>query len=149
MRLLTDGDAEAVRRRLEPLQGPVRLEYFTESASGLIIPGRECRSCLDTQRLLEDLVACSPLLSLRIHDRVGDPEAFAAYGIDKVPGIAPVGREDYGIRYYGMPGGYEFATFLDVILDVASGTPELAPQTRDALITLPAPVHIQVFVTPT
>jgi alkyl hydroperoxide reductase subunit AhpF len=149
MRLLSERDADAVRQRLQSLARPVRLEFFTESASGLIIPGRECRSCPEAQRLLEDLASCSPLLSLRIHDRIGDPEAFAAYGIDKVPATAVVGDEDDGVRYYGMPAGYEFSTLLDVLLDVASGDPPLAPETKAALRDLPAPVHLQVLVTPT
>ncbi len=149
MRLFGDRDAEAVRARLASLAGPVRLEYFTESSSGLVIPGRECRSCGETQRLLEDLAACSPLVTLEVHDRFLEPDAFTAYGIDKVPGVAVLGAADYGVRYYGMPAGYELRNLLDVMADVGGGAPDLAGETREALSSLAADVRMQVLVTPT
>lgn len=149
MHVLAERDAAAVRERLGGLAGPVRLEYFTEGSSGIVIPGRECRSCGDTQRLLEDLAGCSPLLSLTTHDRSRDPEAFAAFGVGKVPGLALVGARDYGIRYYGMPVGYEFRNLLDLIVDVGGGTADLAAETPHGLAGLGVDVHLQVLVTPT
>lgn len=149
MHLLRERDAEAVRGRLTALAGPVRLVYFTEGASGLIIPGRECQYCGETQRLLEDLTQCSALLTLEVHDRASDPEPFAAYGIDKVPGLAMVGARDYGVRYYGIPAGYELATLLDIVLDVGRGAATLSPETRAALADLSRDIHLQVLVTPT
>jgi hypothetical protein len=149
MHVLAERDAAAVRERLAGLAGPVRLEYVTEGSSGIVIPGRECRSCGETQRLLEDLAACSPLLSLTVHDRSRDPEASAAFGIDKVPGLALVGAGDYGIRYYGMPVGYELRNLLDLIVDVGRGTADLAAETQHELAGLAADVRLQVLVTPT
>lgn len=149
MHLLEDRDVDAVRRALAPLAGPVRLVYFTEGSSGLIIPGRECRSCGDTQRLLEDLAQCSDRLTLEVHDRFTDTDAFAAFGIARVPALAVVGAADYGIRYYGMPAGYEFRTLLEIILDAGRGSADLAPETQTALTTLAGDIHLQVLVTPT
>ncbi len=149
MHVLAEGDAEAVRKRLAALAGPVRLIFFTEGSSALVAPGRACRSCGETQRLLEDVVACSSLLSLDVHDRLRDPDAFAAYGIDKVPGLALVGAQDYGLRFYGMPTGYELRNLLDLIVDVGRGTGDLAAETQTALAALLTDVHLQVLVTPT
>jgi alkyl hydroperoxide reductase subunit AhpF len=147
--LLEDRDADAVRRHLAPLTGPVRLVYFTEGSSGLIIPGHECLSCGDTQRLLEDVARCSDRLTLEIHDRLTDAESFNAYGIARVPGLAVIGAQDYGIRYYGMPAGYELRTLLEMIVDVDRGAADLSAETRAALAALPGDVHVQVLVTPT
>ena len=149
MHVLAERDAAVVRERFAALAGPVRLDYFTEGSSGIVIPGRECRSCGETQRLLEDLAACSPQLSLIVHDRARDPEAFAAFGIERVPGLALVGARDYGIRYYGMPAGYELRNLLDLIIDVGVGAPDLAPETTQGLAALSTDVHFQVLVTPT
>jgi hypothetical protein len=148
MRVLSDQDGKAVSNRLQALTQPVHLVYFTEGRGGLIIPGRECRYCGETQRLLEDVARCSPQLTLEVHDRITDPEAFAAHGVDKVPGLAVIGARDYGVRYYGLPAGYELATLLDVIVDVGRGTTGLTADTRAALAALPADVWLQVFVTP-
>jgi hypothetical protein len=149
MHVLAERDAEVVRGRFGALAGPVRLEYFTEGSSGIVIPGRECRSCGETQRLLDDLAACSTLLTLTVHDRFSDPEAFSGFGIDKVPGVALVGAQDYGIRYYGMPAGYELRNLLDLILDVGRGAADLAAETQQGLAGLSEDVHLQVLVTPT
>ena len=71
-------------------------------------------------------------------------------GIQRIPAVAVMGAEkDYGIRFYGLPTGYEFGTLVDAILDVSSGDSGLSPETRQALQTLTKPVHIQVFSTPT
>ena len=149
MHLLRERDAEAVRGRLAALTQAVRLVYFTEGASGLIIPGRECLYCGDTQRLLEDVVSCSGQVTLEVHDRISDPASAAAYGIDRVPAIVVLGARDYGIRYYGLPAGYELATLLDIILDAGRGAADLEAETRAAIAQLPGDVYLQVFVTPT
>ena len=57
--------------------------------------------------------------------------------------------KDYGIRYYGMPAGYEFSTLLDAILDVSKGESALAAESKEKLAQLSQPVHLEVFVTPT
>lgn len=149
MHLLREQDAIAVRERLAELAGPVRLIFFTEGSSGLIIPGRECRYCREAQQLLEDVASCSDQATLEIHDRFSDPEAFAAHGIDRVPALVVAGATDYGVRYYGLPAGYELATVLDVMVDGSRGTGGLAAETAAALAALPGDVHLQVFVTPT
>ena len=58
-------------------------------------------------------------------------------------------EKDHGIRFYGIPSGYEFGSLVDAILDVSSGDSGLLADTRQALQGLARPVHIQVFSTPT
>ena len=78
-----------------------------------------------------------------------DAKKAAEYGIDKVPALAVVGKQDYGIRYYGIPAGYEFATFLKDLKMASQGRTEISEKSRARLASINAPVHIQVFVTPT
>jgi glutaredoxin-like protein len=70
-------------------------------------------------------------------------------GVDKIPAIAIIGAEDYGVRFYGIPSGYEFTSLLHAIRMVAAGKPELTEETMKALAEVTEPVHLQVFVTPT
>jgi alkyl hydroperoxide reductase subunit AhpF len=149
MHLLREQDAIAVRARLSEAAGPVRLDFFTEGSSGLIIPGRECRYCREAQQLLEDVASCSDQVTLAVHDRLSDPEAFTTYSISRVPALVVAGAADYGVRYYGLPAGYELAAVLDMIVDVSRGSAGLSAETAAALAALPADVHLQVFVTPT
>jgi hypothetical protein len=48
-----------------------------------------------------------------------------------------------------MPAGYEFATLLELILDVSKAQPPLSEATQSILGRLKDEAHIQVFVTPT
>ena len=66
-----------------------------------------------------------------------------------MPAIAVVGAEDYGIRFLGIPSGYEFMSLLDAIQLVSSGDSGLQPVSRELLAGLAAPLALQVFVTPT
>ena len=53
------------------------------------------------------------------------------------------------MRFFGLPSGYEFATVLEDLIDVSRRQTRLSAATRERLATLPAPLHLQVFVTPT
>jgi len=52
------------------------------------------------------------------------------------------------VRFLGQPGGYEFTTLIEDLVDVGRGTTSLAPSTVAAVRAIDVPVHIQVFVTP-
>jgi glutaredoxin-like protein len=56
---------------------------------------------------------------------------------------------DYGIRYFGIPSGYEFSSLIEDIMMVSSGQSGLSAATKEVLANLEKPVHLQVFVTPT
>ncbi len=133
--------AAEVRERLKEMVNPVKLVHFTQSLN--LEYGAE------TIKLLEELVALSDKLSLEVLNFVLDKEKAAEYGIDKIPATAIRNGKDYGIRYYGIPAGYEFSSLLDAILDVSSGDSGLSPESREKLKAVRHPVHLEVFVTPT
>jgi alkyl hydroperoxide reductase subunit AhpF len=78
-----------------------------------------------------------------------DRERAEAYGVDQVPAIVVEGSRDYGIRFYGVPLGYEFSNLIDSIIVASSGEPALAEDTLASLRALAADVDIKVFSTPT
>ena len=59
------------------------------------------------------------------------------------------GAKDYGIRFYGIPSGYEFNTLIEDIVAVSNHEHGLSDDTVARLSDLEQPVHMQVFVTPT
>ena len=141
MPLLNKEIAEHVKQELADLANPVRLVMFTQEF--------ECEYCTETQQLVEEVAALSDQLTAEIHNFVVDKDKADELGVDKIPAIAVIGAEDYGVRLYGIPSGYEFAALLHAIRMVAAGNPELSDETMAALADLADPVHIQVFVTPT
>ena len=78
-----------------------------------------------------------------------DKEKVAEYRIDKVPATAVRDGKDYGIRFYGLPAGYEFSTLLDAIVSVSKADSGLGAESKEKLTQVTHPVHLEVFVTPT
>ncbi|MEJ2007911.1 MAG: hypothetical protein P8Z30_07105 [Acidobacteriota bacterium] len=141
MGLLRDEDAVEIRRRLTEMPAPVKIIHFTQELN--LEYGRE------TRQVLEELAGLSDQLSLEVYDFLLDKEKVAEYGVDKVPATVIRNGKDYGIRYYGMPAGYEFSTLLDAILDVSKGESGLGAESKDKLAHLVHPLHLEVFITPT
>jgi len=138
---IREQDQAAVRERLQAMADPVRLVFFTQQL--------ECQFCRETGQLLEELVALSPKLVLETYNFQIDKEKVAQYGVDKIPATVVEGKKDYGIRFYGIAAGYEFASLLDAILLVSRGDSGLPPETRQVLASVTRPARIEVFATPT
>ena len=141
MGLLRDADVAEIRERLNELVNPVKLVHFTQELN--LEYGREAR------QLLEELANISDKLSVETYNFLIDKEKVAEYAIDKVPATAIRNGKDYGIRFFGLPAGYEFAALLDAILAVSKGDSGLLPASREKLAQLTEPLHLQVFTTPT
>jgi glutaredoxin-like protein len=146
---LSDNQNE-IKRLFEQLTGDVRLIYFTQKESPLIIPGQECETCKDTRLLLEEVAALSDKIQLEVHDFLADSEIAREYGIDRIPAIVMTADGVKGrVRYFGMPSGYEFSVLLGSLVDVSQGKSDLSEETVEVLQGLETDLHIQVFVTPT
>ncbi len=141
MALINDKERGALRSEFEKLTNPVKLVLFVDSDN--------CTYCTETKQLLEEIASLSPKLSVDTFDLRADAAIAAQYKIDKAPATVVMNGKDYGIRYFGIPAGYEFGSLIDDILDVSKGESGLAKKTRDALGKLTKPLHFQVFVTPT
>ena len=145
MSLLNDEIKTQLSDEFANLTGPVKLVLFTQEM--------ECQYCTETRELATEVAGLSDKIEVEVHDFVADKEIVEAYGIDKIPAMAIVkgGDEpqDYGIRLYGIPSGYEFSTLVEDIAMVSTGESGLNQSTKDELAALTMPLHLQVFVTPT
>jgi glutaredoxin-like protein len=141
MPLLNEEIAAQVREQLADLEGTARLAVFTQTF--------ECDFCYETRQLIEEVAQLSGQLTAEVYNFVTDKEKAEELGIDKIPAVAIIGAQDYGVRFYGIPSGYEFTSLLLAIKTVAAGKPDLSEEGLQALAGLTEPVHMQVFVTPT
>ncbi len=141
MGLLRDTDVVGIRERLEGMVNPVKLVHFTQELN--LEYGAEAK------QLLEELTQISDKLSLETYNFLIDKEKVAEYGVDKVPATIIRNGKDYGLRFFGLPAGFEFAALLDAILAVSEGDSGLLPESREKLAQLTQPLHLQVFTTPT
>jgi alkyl hydroperoxide reductase subunit AhpF len=54
-----------------------------------------------------------------------------------------------GVRYDGLPWGYELASLVGAIVEAGSAEPTLQPESLAALEELDRDLALDVFVTPT
>lgn len=141
MAFIRESDQSKLKQQFAALANPVRLVFFTQEF--------ECESCRDTHGLLRELAGISDKLTLEEHNFQLDREQVSQYQVDKIPALAVLGQRDAGVRFYGIPAGYEFSSLVDAIMAAGSGDSGLTPATREKLRAINQPVHLQVLVTPT
>ncbi len=136
-------DREELRKRFEAnLVNKVRLIHFTREL--------DCQYCRETKQLLTELSELSDKIQLEIYNFYTDTDKVQEFRIDKVPATVIASEDkDYGIRYFGIPSGYEFASLLSDIEMVSRGVSGLSQRSIEKIKEIDVPVHIQVFVTPT
>lgn len=141
MGFLSEKDRKAIQKRLGELEQNVRIINFTQEM--------ECTYCRETRTLLQELSDLSDKIEIQVYDFKSDMQIAEKYGIDKIPATIIEGEKDYGIRFYGIPSGYEFASLLEAVIMVSKGTSSLSQQVKDQLRHIDKDVHLQVYVTPT
>lgn len=141
MAFIQDKDKQTIQDRLKDLVNPVKLINFTQEL--------ECQYCQETRQLVTELSELSDKIKLEVYNFQLDKEKVDQYRVDKIPAVVVEGDRDYGVRYYGIPSGYEFASLLEIIVEVSQGDSGLTQESKEKLAALNQPVHIQVFVTPT
>lgn len=140
--MLSDSEKDVLKKKFAALLvNDVELVVFTQE--------RECQFCKETRELVEGFAELSPKIKVKVYDFVKNGDEDIKYNIKKIPAIAIIGSRDYGVRYYGVPAGYEFAAFVDDIIDVSRGTTSFSETLKKKISEIKKPVHLQVFVSPT
>jgi len=78
--------------------------------------------CLSTKSILYELNSISPKINLKIFDFDKDKNTVHKYNIMMPPATVIQSNTDIGLRYYGIPSGYEFSTLINSITIVGKGT---------------------------
>ena len=140
MSQLGERDAAAVRDVLAALERDVEVTLelgpTATPVTLLAAGGREIDTGAETRRLVEAVCAESDRVTLTVveHDE---------------PGPWPRTTIGPGLRYLGMPLGYELTTLVHGILEAGRAEPALSSASRERLATLERDVTVDVFVTPT
>src|SRR2546425_11390440 len=125
MSILTERDRAAVRKEFEKLTGTVKLVVFSQE----LLAGDLCRQ---NEALVREVAPLSDKITVEILNLALDRERAAKYGVDQVPAIVVEGARDYGIRFYGIPSGYEFSNLIDSMVVASTGEPALSEETLSA-----------------
>jgi glutaredoxin-like protein len=151
MALLPPEHVAALTEMFETLQRDVKLVHYTQKPTKLVLPeALQCTTCKDTGELLDELAALSDHLSVETHDFQEEVDAARAAGVDKIPAVVIDSDLTGGrVRYFGMPAGYEFASFIEDIVDAGGPGVDVDDATATSLASLGDDVHMQVFASPT
>ena len=141
MAFLSAKDEAAVKQEFERIGGPVKLTVFASELGG--------EHNGQTVALIREVAALSDQLSVAVLNPHIDRDQATAYGVTESPVVVVEGAQDYGIRFLGIPAGYEFSNLIDAIIAVSTGDAGLSDATKTALAGLTEDVTIKVFATPT
>ena len=141
MAFLRAQDEQAVKQEFQRLAGPVKLTVFASELGG--------ETNAQTVALVKEVAALDDRLSVAVLNPHIDREQAAQYGIDVSPAVVVEGAQDYGLRFLGIPAGYEFSNLIDSIVAASSGEAAVSAETKTALAELAEDVTIKVFTTPT
>ena len=142
MAIFRPEDESLVRDLLVALERPVEL-LVAHGPEETPLPGaRDVDFGAETERVVRELAALSELVSVRVEEK---PPGFERY-----PAIAvlPEGR-DVGVRYYGLPWGYELGSLIGAVLEAGRLESSLKPKSLERLAALDRELALDVFVTPT
>ena len=142
MPILEEKDRRKVSEMLSKgMKENVKLVVFTQEF--------ECDFCKETRSIAEELSELNSKISVETYDLMKDSEKAKEYGVERIPAIVIVGNGNKGVRYFGIPSGYEFSGLLEDIMDTSSRKTHLSEETIQKVKSIDRDVHIQVFVTPT
>jgi glutaredoxin-like protein len=130
-----------LRDHFKTFTNPVNLLYFH---SGKHSPDY----CNATRAILDELKPISPHINVQIFDFEKEKERVAQYHILNPPAIVIQSKTDSGLRYYGIPSGYEFSTLIHSMSMVGKDRTDISPELREWSSAIKQRVQIFVFVTP-
>lgn len=141
MAIISEKDQKKLKDVFKSLSNDVKMLMFTQKF--------ECEHCKMTKGLLNEVAALSEKITLEAHDFVKEADLAKKYGIDKIPATILLGDRDYGIRFYGVPAGYEFTSLIEDIIDISKRDAGLPKDLLNELYKVDKPVHIKVLISPT
>jgi alkyl hydroperoxide reductase subunit AhpF len=135
-------DEAQVRTLFDALERPVELLVAHGPEETPVHGARDVDFGAETERIAFGLAALSERVTYRVEQ---EPDGFERY-----PAVAmlPDG-EDVGLRYYGLPWGYELGSLIGAVLEAGRRESSLRPESLERLAALDRDLAIDVFVTPT
>lgn len=143
MKLLTDKNRTEISFMIGDLKDKVRILAFYSDVS--------CPTCQDTMQYIEEICELNEKLDLKKYEKTKHAEIFQKYDISLVPALIVSNSEskNSGIRFYGIPSGYEIHSFIHAIKMVSGIENSIESVIIERIKRLNKTFHLDVFITPT
>ena len=143
---IPESELRAFEERLAGLTQPVMVDYFHQSDSALMVPGRRsCPTCKETRQVLEQISDLHDAIRLTVYELEGEPDLALRRGVPAAPGIVIRGEVNRPLRIIGMPAGYFLAVLLQALLYCSSPPPKPPSEITQVLKRLREPITLRVL----
>jgi alkyl hydroperoxide reductase subunit AhpF len=142
MPLLRAEEETRVREWFAELERPVELLVALGPEETPRAGTRDVDFGAEMVRVCEGLAELGERVSCRVED---EPDGFPRF---PAVSVRPEGR-DVGVRYDGLPWGYELGSLVGAVVEAGRAEPTLRPESLEVLGTLENELALDVFVTPT
>jgi alkyl hydroperoxide reductase subunit AhpF len=142
MAIFRPEDEARVRELFDALERPVELVVALGPEETPLPGARDVDFGAETVKVVEGIAALSERLSCRIEEQPDGVELFPAVL------VRPEGL-DVGVRYYGLPWGYELGSLIGAVVEAGKRESSLSAESLERLASLDRELAIDVFVTPT
>lgn len=144
---LAKADQDRLRDEFEDMPGRVTLLFFAQAL--------ECDACPEVRQILAEITNLTDKVVVEEVNYLLERHRAERFGIDHVPAVALLSTDatgvshDLGLRFLGVPSGFEFISLVHGVLLAGGRPPELSAETLGRLATLNHSLTLRVFTTPT
>ena len=142
MALLRAEEEAKVRGWFAELERPVELLVAVGPEETPLAGAQDIDFGAEMERVCEGIAELGDSVTYRVEQ---EPDGFPRF---PAVSIRPGGR-DVGVRYDGLPWGYELSSLIGAILEAGRNAPSLRAESLAALEALDRDLTLDVFVTPT
>jgi alkyl hydroperoxide reductase subunit AhpF len=142
MPVLRPEEEEKVREWFAELERPVELLVALGPEDTPLAGSGDVDFGAEMVRVCEGLAELGDPVSCRVEQQ---PDGFPRF---PAVAIRPDGQ-DVGVRYDGLPWGYELGSLVGAVVEAGRSEPSLRPESVAALGELERELALDVFVTPT
>jgi alkyl hydroperoxide reductase subunit F len=140
--LLRAEEEDKVREWFAELERPVELVVAVGPEEAPLAGSQDVDFGGEMVRLCESLAELGDGVTCRVEHQPDGVPRFPAVS------IRPEGR-DAGVRYDGLPWGYELGSLVGAVVEAGRVEPSLRPESLAKLEELDRDLSLEVFVTPT
>jgi alkyl hydroperoxide reductase subunit AhpF len=125
-----------------------KLAGMTDSVQLLSFANRDHKVSAEAVHLYDQLAELQGKVTRRSLDFRKDAAEAGRLGVGQAPAVLITKGEETGLRFFGLPDGYEFSVFVDTIRRMSLNQPDVSAKGAVALASLTIPVNLKVFTTP-
>jgi len=143
MALLSNEDREYLKGLFTGMKRDVNILLFTTEEKDF------CHFCNDIKSILDELKSISDKIQVKEYSFEKNKDEVEKFKVKRGPALVLMADKDLGVKYYGIPAGYEFSSLVEDIVDIGNDVIAIDEGLLETVKSINKPVHIQVFVTHT